>query len=136
MDHGDHPLKLIAITAEDFYSLEQRSAAFASWLDANNSPAELMAVLEPALRRRPHAQPPEREVLRRLLLSFSWCQPGLSVICLWRMAPFGCGMHSLLTTRSSICPWASLLISTGCKPCPWEHRFDCCGLSESPGSVS
>jgi len=61
------PLKLIAISAEDFYSLEQRSEAFASWLDANNSPAELMAVLEPALRRRPQAQPPEREVLRRLL---------------------------------------------------------------------
>lgn len=61
------PLKLIGIRAEDFYALEQRSPAFAAWLDANNSPAELMAVLAPALRRRPNAHPPEREVLRRLL---------------------------------------------------------------------
>jgi ATP-binding cassette, subfamily B, bacterial HlyB/CyaB len=61
------PLKLIGFHAADFYALEQRSEAFASWLDANNSPAELMAVLSPALRRRPNANPPEREVLRRLL---------------------------------------------------------------------
>lgn len=61
------PLKLIGFRADDFYALEQRSQAFAAWLDANNSPAELMAVLEPALRRRPQANPPEREVLRRLL---------------------------------------------------------------------
>ena len=38
---------------EDFYQLEQRSSAFSAWLDANNSPAELMAALAPALRRRP-----------------------------------------------------------------------------------
>ncbi len=67
------PLKLIAIDAESFYSLERDSEAFRHWLDTNNSPAELMAVLAPALRRRPQAQPPEREVLRRLL-------PGLSLI--------------------------------------------------------
>ena len=67
------PLKLIGIRAEDFYALEQRSAAFAAWLDANNSPAELMAVLAPALRRRPNAHPPERDVLRALL-------PGLQLI--------------------------------------------------------
>ena len=60
------PMKLIGFSAEDFYQLEQRSPAFASWLDANNSPAELMAALAPALRRRPQAHPPERDV-RRLL---------------------------------------------------------------------
>jgi subfamily B ATP-binding cassette protein HlyB/CyaB len=67
------PLKLIGICAEDFYALEQRSTAFAAWLDTNNSPAELMAVLAPALRRRPNAHPPERDVLRALL-------PGLQLI--------------------------------------------------------
>lgn len=66
-------LKLIGICADDFYALEQRSPAFAAWLDSNNSPAELMAVLEPALRRRPHARPAERDVLRALL-------PGLQLI--------------------------------------------------------
>ena len=60
------PMKLIGFSAEDFYQLEQRSQAFADWLDANNSPAELMAALAPALRRRPQADPPERDVLRRL----------------------------------------------------------------------
>ena len=66
-------IKMIGIRAEDFYALEQRSAAFAGWLDCNNSPAELMAVLAPALRRRPTAHPPEREVLRALL-------PGLQLL--------------------------------------------------------
>jgi subfamily B ATP-binding cassette protein HlyB/CyaB len=61
------PMKLIGFTAQDFLELEQRSPAFAAWLDANNSPAELMAVLAPALRRRPQAHPPERDVLRRLV---------------------------------------------------------------------
>lgn len=66
------PMKLIGFSADDFYALEQRSAAFSAWLDASNSPAELMAVLAPALRRRPQANPPEREVLRRLI-------PGISL---------------------------------------------------------
>ena len=43
------PMKLIGFTAADFDELERRSAAFAGWLDANNSPAELMAALAPAL---------------------------------------------------------------------------------------
>ena len=67
------PMKMIGFSAADFEQLEQRSKAFAAWLDANNSPAELMAALAPALRRRPQANPPERDVLRRLL-------PGLRVI--------------------------------------------------------
>ncbi len=61
------PMKLIGFSADDFYTLEKRSAAFAAWLDSNNSPAELMAALAPALRLRPQANPPEREVLRRLI---------------------------------------------------------------------
>ena len=61
------PMKLIGFSAEDFYQLEQRSSAFVDWLDSNNSPAELMAALAPALRRRPQADPPERDVLRRLV---------------------------------------------------------------------
>ena len=67
------PLKLIGFSADDFYELERESESFSRWLDTNNSPSELMSVLAPALRSRPVAEPPEREVLRRLL-------PGLSVV--------------------------------------------------------
>ncbi|QNJ01780.1 ABC transporter transmembrane domain-containing protein [Synechococcus sp. PROS-U-1] len=66
-------LKLIGIKAEDFQELENRSESFRSWLDRASSPAELMAVLAPALRQRPMADPPERDVLHQLL-------PGLKVI--------------------------------------------------------
>ncbi|MBM5786185.1 MAG: cyclic nucleotide-binding domain-containing protein, partial [Cyanobacteria bacterium K_DeepCast_35m_m1_288] len=64
---GVTPLKLIGIPAADFLQLECDSEPFRHWLDRNNSPAELMAALAPALRRRPKAEPPERDVLRRLL---------------------------------------------------------------------
>ena len=67
------PLKLIGFSADDFALLERESEAFRRWIDANNSPSELMAVLAPALRARPIAEPAEREVLRRLL-------PGLKVV--------------------------------------------------------
>jgi len=67
------PLKLIGFSADDFAYLERESDAFRRWIDANNSPSELMAVLAPALRARPIAEPAEREVLRRLL-------PGLRVV--------------------------------------------------------
>ena len=67
------PLKLIGFSADDFHELERESETFTRWLDANNSPSELMAVLAPALRARPVAEPAEREVLRRLL-------PGLRVV--------------------------------------------------------
>ena len=62
------PLKLIGFSAEDFYTLESESEPFSRWLDTSNSPAELMAVLAPSLRSRVVADPPEREVLRQLLL--------------------------------------------------------------------
>ena len=67
------PLKLIGFKAEDFYELERESESFSNWLDANNSPSELISVLAPALRARPVAEPPEREVLRRVL-------PGLRLV--------------------------------------------------------
>ena len=67
------PLKLIGFSSDDFYELEQESESFRSWLDATNSPSELMSVLAPGLRSRPVADPPEREVLRRIL-------PGLTVV--------------------------------------------------------
>ena len=67
------PLKLIGFPAEDFYTLESESEPFSRWLASSNSPAELMAVLAPSLRARVVADPPEREVLRRVL-------PGLEVI--------------------------------------------------------
>ena len=67
------PLKLIGFSADDFYTLEQESEAFARWVATNNSPSELISTLEPALRARPQAEPHEREVLRLLL-------PGLSVV--------------------------------------------------------
>ena len=50
-------MRLIGIQAEDFLQLEQDSAAFRAWLDRSASPAELMAVLGPALRRRPDGGP-------------------------------------------------------------------------------
>jgi ATP-binding cassette subfamily B protein len=61
------PLKLVGFKAETFAQLLARSAAFRQWVDNNNSPAELMQALQPGLRRRPQAEPHEREVLRRLL---------------------------------------------------------------------
>ena len=61
------PLKLIGIPAEAFYQLEEECESFRQWLDRNNSPSEIIRCLEPALRARPHADPDEREVLRRLL---------------------------------------------------------------------
>ena len=61
------PLKLIGISADTFAELERESDTFSAWLDSNNSPSEIMAVLEPALRARPHAEPHERHVLRQLL---------------------------------------------------------------------
>jgi len=66
-------LKLIGFSADTFYELEEKSEAFGRWLDLNDSPAELIHCLSPALRRRPQAEPMEREVLRRLL-------PGMRVI--------------------------------------------------------
>ena len=56
------PLKLIGISADTFAQLERESAEFSSWIDSNNSPSEIMAVLETALRARPHAEPHERHV--------------------------------------------------------------------------
>jgi ATP-binding cassette subfamily B protein len=67
------PLKLIGFDSEVFYTLERECQPFAKWLAAQSSPAEMMAVLEPALRARPIAEPHEREVLRQLL-------PGLRVV--------------------------------------------------------
>ena len=67
------PLKLIGFSSNDFYELERESEPFSRWLDANNSPSELMSVLAPALRGRPLADPPERDVLRRVL-------PGLRLV--------------------------------------------------------
>ncbi len=61
------PLQLIGFTAETFYELERRDKSFSEWLDTNNSPAELINVLEPGMRCRPFAEPQEREVMRRLL---------------------------------------------------------------------
>jgi len=70
---GSTNLKLIGFTAETFYELETESELFSRWLDANDSPSELIDCLTPAFRKRPHAEPMEREVLRRLL-------PGIKVV--------------------------------------------------------
>ena len=66
-------LKLIGFSDNTFYELERESDEFRRWLDANDSPAELITTLAPALRRRPKAEPNEREVLRHLL-------PGMRVV--------------------------------------------------------
>lgn len=67
------PLKLIGFSAEDFYQLEQDSESFSNWLDSSSSPAELISVLSPALRKRPHAEPAERDALRLML-------PGIRIV--------------------------------------------------------
>ena len=54
-------LKLIGFPAEIFHALVNDSAAFRAWLDRSSSPAEFMDLLQPALKRRPHAEP-DREV--------------------------------------------------------------------------
>jgi len=63
------PMKMIGFSAADFYELEANSPAFRRWLDSSNSPAELIQVLQPSLRKRSRAEPAEREVLRNLLAS-------------------------------------------------------------------
>ena len=63
------PMKMIGFSAADFYELEANSPAFRRWLDSSNSPAELIQVLQPSLRKRSKAEPAEREVLRNLLAS-------------------------------------------------------------------
>ena len=63
------PMKMIGFSAADFYELEANSAGFRRWLDSSNSPAELIQVLQPSLRKRSKAEPAEREVLRNLLAS-------------------------------------------------------------------
>ena len=88
------PLKLIGIPAETFLKLADQSEPFRSWLNRNSSPAEIITALEPSLRQRPHADPDEREVLRRLL-------PHLQVINVE-------GMQTLPEERSSVWIWASL----------------------------
>ena len=92
------PLKLIGFSADTFYELERSCEAFAQWLDRNNSPAELMAVLEPALRNRPCAEPQEREVLRRLLPAMTLLPArqdrrlpdDTGAVWLWNAQPSGC----------------------------------------------
>ena len=88
------PLKLIGFSAEDFYELERESEPFSRWLDVSNSPSELMAVLAPALRSRPLAEPPEREVLRRVLPSLQLVPahqirelPDDNAVWLWNSQP-------------------------------------------------
>ena len=58
---------MIGIPAESFYLLESESQSFREWLDLSSTPSEFIQVLEPSLRRRPNAEPDEREVMRRLL---------------------------------------------------------------------
>ena len=104
------PLKLIGFSADDFYTLESESESFSRWLASSNSPAELMAVLAPSLRARVVADPPEREVLRKLL-------PGLQVIAaamisarFQKMMPFGFGILSRF--RAILYLWVNLWIQS------------------------
>ena len=57
-------LKLIGFPAEQFYELERTSDAFARWLDANNSPAELITTLAPALRCPRRLRKPAARAMR------------------------------------------------------------------------
>ena len=66
-------LKLIGIPADVFYRLERESLAFRAWVDQSSTPSEFIQVLEPSLRRRPHAEPDERDVMRSLLPHMEVC---------------------------------------------------------------
>lgn len=70
---GSETLNLIGFPDEIFYQLESDCEPFSKWLDANDSPSELIHCLKTSLHRRPRADPSDREVLRRLL-------PGLRVV--------------------------------------------------------
>ena len=70
---GSESLNLIGFPSDVFYQLERECDSFAKWLDVNDSPSELIHCLQISLRCRPRADPPDREVLRRLL-------PGLRVV--------------------------------------------------------
>ena len=102
------PLKLIGFSAETFYELEERSSSFRNWLDSNNSPAEIMSVLSPALKDRPIAEPSEREVMRRLLTSIE-------------LLPFR-NSRSLPTDDSSLYLWNSQ--PPGIEPLPIGKPVD------------
>ena len=135
------PMKLIGFSAEDFYQLEQRSKAFADWLDTNNSPAELMAALAPALRRRPQAYPPERDVLRRLLAGLTVLpardQRQLPLddgaVWLWnaqpedQSVPVGSSVNpellaSITTGSPCACCASSMIFGRGNSVRNWKHR--------------
>ena len=90
-------LKLIGIPAAAFYRLESESSAFRDWLDRSSSPSELIQVLGPSLRRRPHAEPNEREVMRNLLPHIQVCsyrnqQPNLDSNSRWF---WNCSVHTI-----------------------------------------
>ena len=90
-------LKLIAIPQDAFYRLEHESHEFRAWLDRSNTPSEFIQVLEPSLRRRPHAEPDEREVMRRLLphMQVSSCRdklPNLDPNIRWF---WNCSLHEV-----------------------------------------
>ena len=89
-------LTLIGFSAETFHVLADDSAVFRAWLDSSCSPAEFIDVLQPALKCRPHAEPDEREVLRRLLQGGMSIDPARNLRCLpddsnslwlWNAAP-------------------------------------------------
>ena len=89
-------MRLIGISADDFFELERKSSSFRNWLDITNSPAELMAALAPAFRKRPMAKPSEREVLHRLLPGVQLVParnlrtlPDDNAIWLWNAVPDG-----------------------------------------------
>ena len=96
------PLKLIGFKAEDFYELERESEPFSRWLDANNSPSELMSVLAPALRARPVAEPPEREVLRRILARLAGLSRHIRSANCRMTTPYGFGTPS--RSAADLCP--------------------------------
>ena len=86
--------QLIGLPAEAFRELINRSDALRSWLESTSTPAELIQCLEPSLRRRPKAEPDEREVLRQLLPHIQvvsrqtpFTLPDDRAVWLWNCAP-------------------------------------------------
>ena len=110
-------LKLIGIPANAFYLLERESPVFRDWLDQSSTPSELIQVLKTSLRRRPHAEPDEREVMRRLLPHMQVCSFRGNTLLLIPIA-VGFGIAICMNSARRFLPIISILLySLQISPC-------------------
>ena len=131
MANRGNPLKLIGFAADDFYTLESESESFARWLDASNSPAELMAVLAPALRARVLADPPEVRFYGNCSL-VSGLFPRLINARFLMMMPYGFGIRSRF--RAILSQLVSQWIQSVLLPFPPGDPLRCFGSRVNSGN--